>query len=274
MTQDTPTEACAEHPHAYAGPGHRLCGWPYRLGFSAWRSLPEAWRSRVNRSRLLLPLKARLRNTLAVGAGRDDVYNDAYYAYVDQEAERSAPVIVDSVDQVFHPGSVIDVGCGSGALLAEFGKRGTRGKGLEYSQAGIVRCRKRGLNVLPFDIETDGGLELGCFDVAICLEVAEHLHARFAEPLTCLLGRLSSSVVFSAAVPGQGGGADHVNEQPNAYWIEKFQRQGFIHDRERDQAWRSRWRRGGASSFYSDNVMVFDRDPTSHPRTGRARDGS
>lgn len=264
MTQHAQGEIPTVRSHAFAGRGHRLLGWPYRIGFSAWRKLPDAWRDQVNQSRALAAWKNRFRNTLAVGAGRDDLYCDAYYAYVDREAERSAPVIVDSVHEAFRPGSVIDVGCGSGALLAEFRNRGTSGRGLEHSAAGLARCRRRGLDVMPFDIEGGGDLGLPAFDVAVCLEVAEHLDERFADPLVVLLGRLSSRVVFSAAVPGQGGGADHVNEQPNEYWIEKFLRNGFGHDPNRDFAWRSRWRGGNAASFYADNVMIFERCPIDH----------
>jgi hypothetical protein len=140
--------------------------------------------------------------------------------------------------------------------------------GLEYSEAGLARCRKHGLNVVAFDIEHGHRLGLAAFDVAICLEVAEHLHKHFADSLVSLLASLSPTIIFSAAVPGQGGGADHVNEQPNEYWIEKFQQAGFLHDRTRDLAWRSRWRNGNASSFYADNVMVFERGPLHCPPTG------
>jgi hypothetical protein len=64
----------------------------------------------VNRSRVLLRCKTALRNALALRADRDDVYSDAYYAYVDQEAERSALVIFESVLDSFRPASVVDVG--------------------------------------------------------------------------------------------------------------------------------------------------------------------
>ena len=64
------------------------------------------------------------------------------------------------------------------------------------------------------------------FDLAISLEVAEHLPERCAESFLKELARLSDCVLFSAAIPCQGG-THHVNEQWQQYWVDHFARLGF-----------------------------------------------
>jgi hypothetical protein len=60
----------------------------------------------------------------------------------------------------------------------------------------------------------------------VCCEVAEHRDARHADTFVENLTSASSTVFLTAAEVGQGG-LNHVNEQPNSYWIEKFDHRGF-----------------------------------------------
>jgi hypothetical protein len=64
------------------------------------------------------------------------------------------------------------------------------------------------------------------FEVAVCLEVAEHLDPAVSDNLVRFLCTQAKVVVFSAAVPGQGGDA-HINCQPREAWHERFTQQGF-----------------------------------------------
>ena len=75
------------------------------------------------------------------------------------------------------------------------------------------------------------------FDVALCLEVAEHLSDSAANDLIAFLTSLSDIVLFSAAIPHQGG-TNHVNEQPLSYWIGKFDRHAYeVLDVVRPEIW-------------------------------------
>lgn len=249
--------------HSYRQEGAALLGKPYRLSFYLWRHSPGWFRSFWGRNALTKGLKTRFRDFLANFAGREDLYSDEYYVYVDAESSRSAPTIVESVISRFSPKRVIDVGCGSGALLAEFRRGGVSAIGLEYSEAALNICRRRGLDVQRFNIEAEHKLDFGAFDVAICFEVAEHLSAEFADPLVSLLVRFAPLVIFTAAVPGQGGGADHINEQPHEYWIAKFEQRGYRLLRDLSEHWRQRWRQAQVAGFYSNNVMIFQKESQS-----------
>lgn len=192
--------------------------------------------------------------------GHDGVYNAQYYQNtVEAPAVQGAPIIFDSIMRAFNPATLIDVGCGTGALLEVFRERGIRVAGLEFSEAALLYCRQRGLDVRKFDIENDRLPPAENFDVAVSMEVAEHLPAKVAAHYVALLSKLSNVIVFTAAHPGQGG-QDHVNEQPPSYWIAKFAAQGLIHDELTTRSWKHQWRESGlVASWYSENLMVFRR---------------
>jgi hypothetical protein len=90
------------------------------------------------------------------------------------------------------------------------------------------------------------------------MEVAEHLPASVAGSFVALLCRAAHAVVFTAAVPGQGG-SDHVNEQPREYWIARFDARGFAYDGDRTERWREQWRGAGVCRWYHENLMIFIR---------------
>ena len=65
------------------------------------------------------------------------------------------------------------------------------------------------------------------FDLAACLEVAEHIRKEHAQSLVDLLVSASDVILFSAAIPGQGGNG-HVNEQYPSYWSSRFATRGYV----------------------------------------------
>ena len=193
----------------------------------------------------------------------DDMYDAAYYAgVVDGPAVASAGLMASTIVDQLNPGSVLDVGCGTGALLAELAGQGVSlTRGLEHSEAGIELCRQRGVSVTPFDLEARETADVDeTYDVVASMEVGEHLPAKVADRYVDLLVgrvRLGGWLVFTAATPGQGG-LDHVNEQPHEYWIQKLTNSGLYYDEARSMAWRSDWL-GRVAPWYSANLMLFQR---------------
>jgi len=194
----------------------------------------------------------------------DWIYDSDYYEKgIAGLAARSAGRIADSILSDFKPASLIDVGCGTGALLEALRDRGCEVFGLEYAEAALRHCRDRKLNVAKFDLERDVFNESRTFDVAVSMEVAEHLPETVADCYVDLLVRLSRIVVFTAAPPNQPWidvETDHVNEQPPSYWITKFQQRGFEHLEELSQRWRETWKAtGDVTNWYYKNLMIFRR---------------
>lgn len=204
------------------------------------------------------PIRA-LKTLLPLDVQHNLVYDSQYYAaLVEGPAVRSAETISYWILKDLMPQNVVDVGCGTGALLEALRKKGCEVFGLEHSEAALnYYCRIRGLDVLNFDLETSVFEDNRTFDVAISMEVAEHLPEKSADRFIDLLTRLSGTIVFTAAPPGQKG-TDHVNEQPPSYWKSKFRQHGFEYDQEISQRWHESWKTAGdVEPCYFRNLMIF-----------------
>jgi SAM-dependent methyltransferase len=189
----------------------------------------------------------------------DNIYTADYYTRdVEPAAVESAGSMAQAIVDEFSLRSVIDVGCGTGALLVAFRERGCTVWGIEYAEAGLAFCRTRKLDVQKFDIEHDTLASGHTYDAAVSFEVAEHLPAKSADRFVSLLCSFSPTVICSAAKPGQGG-TDHVNLQPISYWIDKFAKRGYWHDDISKNKVANSWRESGVASFYYENLMIFRR---------------
>ena len=193
-----------------------------------------------------------------VTRSHDAVYDQYYYdSDVEVTSVQSAAIMAKSIVERFKPRTIIDVGCGTGALLDAFRKLNCDVYGLEYSESGLAYCKRRQLPVRKFDIEKDQ-IDTAQYDLAVSFEVAEHLPPWIADRFVGLLCKASPLVIISAATPGQGG-KDHVNEQPHAYWMEKFDRYGYFYDEGNSARLSAGWKLAGTAPWYSENVMVFVR---------------
>jgi SAM-dependent methyltransferase len=153
-------------------------------------------------------------------------YTDAFFDWQQDGAFRSARLVVPIVLRHFKTESVIDIGCGRGAWLRAFEEqgvltiRGIDGDYVDRSKLLIAEtCLSNADLSKPFEVP-------GRYDLAVCLEVAEHLPEEMAGTLVETLVKAAPAVLFSAALPGQGG-VDHINEQMPAYWRALFKRHGY-----------------------------------------------
>lgn len=154
------------------------------------------------------------------------IYSESFYADRLAGARSSASVIAPLVLQNVSVTSVVDVGCGLGTWLSAFAAHGVEdifgldGDYVVREQLEIPVEKFQAANLAQ-------SIALGRrFDLAICLEVAEHLPDASASALVGSLTSMADVILFSAAPPGQGG-TNHVNEQWPAYWAQLFDARGF-----------------------------------------------
>jgi SAM-dependent methyltransferase len=180
-------------------------------------------------------------------------YTGDYYDSLRDGARHSAEVVVPLLLRLVRPGSVVDVGCGRGTWLGVFREHGVEDVwGVDGEYVDRARLEILDERFLAHDLTRP--LRLGRpFDLAVSLEVAEHLPAECAEEFVNSLTRLAPLVLFSAAAPHQGG-MHHVNEQWPAYWARFFAARGFVPiDCLRRQLWedeRVEW-------WYAQNMLLY-----------------
>jgi SAM-dependent methyltransferase len=132
-------------------------------------------------------------------------------------------------------GAVVDVGCGRGHWLEAFAEAGaTTLVGIDgpWNQAHFTRASP--VEFVSLDLGEAGltSVELveavhrQHFDVGVCTEVLEHLPETSADAVIEMLSTLARVVVFSAAIPGQGG-RGHRNERWQSHWAACFEQRGF-----------------------------------------------
>ena len=121
--------------------------------------------------------------------------------------------------------SVVDVGGGTGAWLRSFLELGADSVLLFDSPLVLPDLVVPSQCFSPIDLAREMPTIKG-FDLALCLECAEHLPARQAVPLVQCLTQAAPLVLFSAAIPGQPG-IGHINCQPLSYWRSAFAECGF-----------------------------------------------
>jgi SAM-dependent methyltransferase len=149
-----------------------------------------------------------------------------YLHEADTHNLNSPQIIVPYLLEKFRPLSVVDVGCGIGTFLSVFQRLGVNDfLGIDGKWVDRQKLMIGAEHFLEADLEKPILLER-TFDMAICLEVAEHLAASSAESIVDSLAGLSKKIVFSAATCQQGG-QNHLNEQEFSYWKRKFEAKGY-----------------------------------------------
>jgi SAM-dependent methyltransferase len=167
----------------------------------------------------------------------------------------------------FRPSSVLDVGCGTGTWL-----RAALDSGVPdvLGIDGVAITPDR-LLIPPscFSVrDLTKPIDLGRrFDLAICLEVAEHLAIEHAETLVRTLSMHSDCIVFSAAAPGQLG-QHHVNCEPPSAWQRRFNNLGFSCDDE--VRWRL-WDEMSLEPWYRQNMFIARKSQSQVSREPRIK---
>lgn len=174
-----------------------------------------------------------------------DRYNKTFYA-----ANRVLSIILDILPNVT---SAVDVGCGVGAWLRVLQEKGINEiRGIDGSWVN------KNLLAIPTEFfytqDLANTIDIDRrYDLAISLEVAEHLPPERAYDFVASLTGFSDFVLFSAAIPYQGG-TNHFNEQWPEYWANIFKSHGYVVlDVVRKHIWDDR----KISFCYKQNILFF-----------------
>jgi SAM-dependent methyltransferase len=180
-------------------------------------------------------------------------YTAEFFEVLQAGSRRSAREIIPTILEFIQPQSVVDVGCGDGTWLSvfqDFGIQDYLGIDGDYVDQAILQIPAE--RFLPFNLSQPIQLDRP-FDLVVSLEVAEHLTTEVSAVFVDSLTRLGKVILFSAAIPFQGG-VDHVNEQWLDYWVALFEQKGYVAI---DCLRRRIWQNEKVEFWYAQNTVFF-----------------
>lgn len=185
------------------------------------------------------------------------VHDREFYRAIRAGSESSAQVVVRLLSEVLSCRSVVDFGCGTGLWLKAFGSLGVEdltGVDGDHVEADALVIDPR--QFVNHDLNEP--LDLGRrFDLAICLEVAEHLPDASGAVLLDSITRHSEQVLFSAGIPQQTG-AGHLSGRWQSDWVQDFRERGFVAiDLIRPRVWHD----PNVEYWYAQNTLLFVTPP-------------
>ncbi len=147
----------------------------------------------------------------------------------------------------------IDFGCGTGSWLSAAKKLGVKKvigvDGIRVDQE-IFKLNED--EFIHHDLKKPLNLNKK-FDLAICLEVVEHLPDSAASNIIEMITNHADVVLFSAAVPNQTGD-HHINEQWPMYWEKLFSTKGY---KPYDVLRHVFWDNPKVDWWYKQNILIY-----------------
>jgi len=181
-------------------------------------------------------------------------YDDRFFRARHAKTLHSATKVLGIVSRVVPEiRSAVDIGCGVGTWLSVLRKDDTfEVQGVDGNWVNRAHLQIPVEFFKQHDLTKDLQLPRR-YDLAISLEVAEHLPSHRAAPFVNLLTNLADFILFSAAIPYQGG-RGHINEQWPDYWVKLFSERGYlVLDFIRPEIWND----SDITSWYKQNILFF-----------------
>jgi hypothetical protein len=176
----------------------------------------------------------------------------AYHQKIEQEERAPAHHLVGYLLERFKPRTVADFGCSTGIYLEPWPSRVTV-QGFESDPAAV----KRRIHSCVTQWDLVKKKPPAHFDLGICLEVLEHIPAKSAaRAIRNVCAATTSWLLFSAAVPGQGG-QGYVNCQDKPYWIKLLEAEGWIVDYVETVNLLAHARSGAHMGWFTQNAMML-----------------
>lgn len=186
------------------------------------------------------------------------IYDELFYSRQAERSYNSAKKVLKKVYTLFpYINSVCDIGCGIGTWLKvwwEIDRKidiiGLDGNTIDEKLLYVPRDK---ILIKNLDNIQDLVLPNKKYDLLECLEVVEHLESDKAKEFINYLTSLSDLILFSAAIPKQGGD-NHINEQPLDYWNLFFKQNNYLcFDILRSEFWNDE----DISWWYRQNILIF-----------------
>ena len=174
---------------------------------------------------------------------------------------RSAKIILPMIFKYYKPDSMIDIGCGIGTWLSaalELGIENLQGIDCNEISEDFLLIPRKYISI--DNLETHENKDNKKYDIAVSVEVAEHLNNSVSEHFVQTLTSYSKVIIFSAGIPYQEGDY-HINCQPPKFWYDIFSKYGYVCFDFRDKLM-NLWEE--INPCYSQNLLLYVHKDLAH----------
>lgn len=191
--------------------------------------------------------------------GKKTIYDKKFYDRQMKGSLQSAQIVIPLILEKINSANIhscVDFGCGVGTWLSVIKShiRAADVLGIDFGEPEKEQLKINPEEYRKMDLSDSITLDK-MYDLCMSLEVAEHISQERADVFVDNLTKASDIILFSAALPGQGG-TGHVNEQRLSYWVEKFAQRGFeLYDVIRPYIWYNE----AVEPWYRQNMVLFCR---------------
>ena len=157
-------------------------------------------------------------------------YDEGFFKSNYDDTWPMAKFISPLLKEYFSLGRVLDLGCASGHYIKAFSDCGVVAIGIEGSEKAmaIAVCDPEFIHFLDLR-EKQYIVKENTMDMVMSVEVAEHIEEEFVDIYVHNLTSPKAKYIYMTAAPPGQGGHFHVNCQPQEYWINKIEEQGYKH---------------------------------------------
>jgi len=157
------------------------------------------------------------------------------------------------IGMLYHPEKAADLGCGNGRYCTIFKSYGWP---IVHGYEGTPDINSLGIydDIMHLDLTKRRWVDIK-YSFVLCLEVGEHIPAKHQEVFLDNVAEFTSKdLIFSWAVPGQGG-KGHFNEQPNDVIISELLSRDLIYDESASM----KMRKFTSLKWLKNTLMIFKR---------------
>jgi len=184
------------------------------------------------------------------------MYSTQFHKDIENDECQQAVRLSEYIAENIFCSRFLDFGCSTGLYLNEIKKvlPSIESMGFEFSKDAI----SAGLcsDIIHFDLTHPLLLEKKPKTLGLCLEVLEHIEDVNWKKVLENITNLCDIVIFSAALPGQGG-TGHINCRDKIDWIRRFHSLGWIVDHDATMHLLEFIKSGSHQGWFYTNVVIF-----------------
>jgi hypothetical protein len=184
------------------------------------------------------------------------MYTTAFHKAIENDEIPQAGRLGIYIKRYINPNCFYDFGCSTGIYLKEvqLNQPDIRAVGFEFSEDAVRNAVCP--DVVQKDLTIPLGIEYTPNTLGLCLEVLEHIDDSQWKPVLENITNLCDRVIFSAAVPGQGG-TGHINCRPKIDWIKRFHELGWVVDLDATRHLLDYMQKGYHMGWFTNNAMIL-----------------